>query len=273
MAAAFGNVEFQVNNVPTYQPTTALIMFQFVSVSKSYGKKPVLVDVDLTIPRDQTTVLIGPSGSGKSTLLGIMAGLLEPQSGEILFDGLPISHEALPMIRQRLGYVIQDGGLFPHLTGLANAALMARYLGWNENRIAARVRELADLTRLPFDLLNRYPSEMSGGQRQRVSLIRALMLEPEVLLLDEPLGALDPMIRASLQHDLLAIFRRLRKTVTLVTHDLAEAAYFADQIVLMHEGHLIQKGNLNDLVHNPVTPFVTEFVRAQQNHLGREISL
>ena len=248
-------------------------MFEFISVSKSYGKKPVLVDVDLTIPPNLTTVLIGPSGSGKSTLLGIMAGLLEPESGEILFDGSPVSQKALPMIRRRLGYVIQDGGLFPHLTGSANAALMARYLGWNVNRIAERARELADLTRLPFDLLGRYPSEMSGGQRQRVSLIRALMLEPEVLLLDEPLGALDPMIRASLQHDLLAIFRRLGKTVALVTHDLAEAAFFADQIVLMHEGHLVQKGNLNDLVHNPVTPFVTEFVRAQQNHFGREMSL
>lgn len=247
-------------------------MFEFISVSKSYGKKLVLFDVDLTIPRNLTTVLIGPSGSGKSTLLGIMSGLLEPESGEILFDGSPVSQKALPMIRRRLGYVIQDGGLFPHLTGLANAALMARHLGWNENRIAARVRELADLTRLPFDVLGRYPNEMSGGQRQRVSLIRALMLEPEVLLLDEPLGALDPMIRASLQHDLLAIFRRLRKTVALVTHDLAEAAFFADQIVLMHEGHLVQKGNLNDLMHNPVTPFVTEFVRAQQNHLGRETS-
>jgi osmoprotectant transport system ATP-binding protein len=247
-------------------------MFQFVSVSKSYGKKPVLVDVDLTIPRNQTTVFIGPSGSGKSTLLGIMAGLLEPESGEILFDGLPINRKALPMIRRRLGYVIQDGGLFPHLTGLANAALMARYLGWNEKRIAARARELADLTRLPIDVLDRYPSEMSGGQRQRVSLIRALMLEPEVLLLDEPLGALDPMIRAGLQHDLLAIFRRLQKTVALVTHDLAEAAFFADQIVLMHDGHLIQKGNLGDFAHNPVTPFVTDFVRAQQNLLGRELS-
>src|SRR5271170_4998316 len=238
-------------------------MFEFISVSKSYGKKLVLVDVDLTILPNLTTVLIGPSGSGKSTLLGIMAGLLEPESGEILFDGSPVSQKALPMIRRRLGYVIQDGGLFPHLTGLANAALMARYLGWNENRIAARVRELADLTRLPFDVLARYPSEMSGGQRQRVSLIRALMLEPEVLLLDEPLGALDPMIRAGLQHDLLVIFRRLRKTVALVTHDLAEAAFFADQIVLMHDGHLIQKGNLSDFANNPVTPFVTEFVRAQ----------
>ena len=248
-------------------------MFEFISVSKSYGKKLVLVDVDLTIPPNLTTVLIGPSGSGKSTLLGIMAGLLEPESGEILFDGSPVSQKALPMIRRRLGYVIQDGGLFPHLTGLGNAALMARYLGWNENQITARVRELADLTQLPFDLLGRYPSEMSGGQRQRVSLIRALMLEPEVLLLDEPLGALDPMIRASLQHDLLAIFRRLGKTVALVTHDLAEAAFFADQIVLMHEGCLVQKGKLNDLVHNPVTPFVTEFVRAQQNHFGRGMSL
>ena len=246
-------------------------MFEFISVSKSYGKKPVLVDVDLIIPRNLTTVLIGPSGSGKSTLLGIMAGLLEPQRGKILFDGLPISQKALLLIRRRLGYVIQDGGLFPHLTGLANAALMARYLGWNENRIAERVRELADLTRLPFDVLSRYPSEMSGGQRQRVSLIRALMLEPEVLLLDEPLGALDPMIRAGLQQDLLAIFRRLRKTVALVTHDLAEAAFFADQIVLMHDGHLVQKGNLSDFAHHPVTPFVTEFVRAQQSHWGREL--
>ena len=240
------------------------VMFQFTSVSKSFDGKHVLVEVDLTIAPRQITVLIGPSGCGKTTMLGLMTGLLQPEKGQISFNGAPMTRALLPSLRRHLGYVIQEGGLFPHLTALGNVTLMANYLGWNKHALAERVSELAHLTRLSPDLLALYPSELSGGQRQRIALMRALMLEPEVLLLDEPLGALDPMIRADLQDDLLTIFHRLRKTVILVTHDLVEASYFADQIVLMRDGQIVQMGSFEDLAERPAEAFVSRFVKAQQ---------
>jgi osmoprotectant transport system ATP-binding protein len=143
-------------------------------------------------------------------------------------------------------------------------ALMARQQGWPAARIAARLDELAALTRLPGEALARYPGELSGGQRQRVGLMRALMLDPEALLMDEPLGAIDPLIRADLQDDLLAVFRQLRKSVVIVTHDLAEAAFFADRLVLMREGRIVQQGRARELVSAPADPFVTRFVEAQR---------
>src|SRR5215468_9100099 len=206
-------------------------MLQLVGVSKSYGDRPALWPTDLTVPAGQTTVLIGPSGCGKSTLLRLMVGLLKPDAGTIYFDGTPITAANIQAIRWRTGYVVQDGGLFPHLTARQNICLMARYLGWEQERTQSRLNELAKLTEFPSDGLDRYPSQLSGGQRQRVSLMRSLMLDPEVLLLDEPLGALDPMIRSELQADLRRIFQTVQKTVVLVTHDLAEAGYFGDHIV------------------------------------------
>jgi osmoprotectant transport system ATP-binding protein len=242
-------------------------MFRFQGVSKSFGELPALVDITLIIPRGETTVLIGPSGCGKSTLFGLMTGLLEADAGTITFEDEPLTAARLPAIRRRIGYVIQDGGLFPHLTGLGNVTLMARHLGWNNTKISERIAELSALTRLPTDLLRRYRSEMSGGQRQRVSLMRALMLDADVLLLDEPLAALDPMVRAELQDDLADIFRRLRKTVVLVTHDMNEAAFFGGTIVLMRAGRIVQSGTADDLLERPADPFVTQFVRAQQGRL------
>ena len=167
-------------------------------------------------------------------------------------------------VRRRTGYVIQDGGLFPHLSAADNAALLARHLGWSAARRRERLDELAALVRLPGDVLARTPRELSGGQRQRVSLMRALMLDPEALLLDEPLGALDPMVRAELQDDLRAIFAELAKTVVLVTHDLAEAAFFADTVVLMRDGAVVQAGPPGDLEARPADPFVTQFIGAQR---------
>jgi osmoprotectant transport system ATP-binding protein len=166
-------------------------------------------------------------------------------------------------VRLRTGYVIQDGGLFPHMTARGNLTLMARHLGWDRMRIDTRVRELTELTRFPADGLDRYPLELSGGQRQRVGLMRALMLNPDALLLDEPLGALDPLVRADLQTELRDIFRALGKTVVLVTHDLGEAAFFADRIALLRDGHIVQQGSAADLWHRPADPFVTRFVQAQ----------
>jgi osmoprotectant transport system ATP-binding protein len=209
-------------------------------------------------------VLIGPSGCGKSTLLRLLIGLVQPDTGGITFDGRPVTPATAQAVRLRVGYVIQDGGLFPHLTARGNVTLMARHLGRDSDSTAARVAELADLTRFPTDGLGRYPHQLSGGQQQRVGLMRALMLNPDALLLDEPLGSLDPLIRADLQAELREIFRRLGKTVVLVTHDLGEAAYFADRVVLLRDGQIVQEGSPADLWHRPADAFVTRFVQAQR---------
>jgi osmoprotectant transport system ATP-binding protein len=200
-------------------------------------------------------------------VLRLIIGLLEPDSGSIHFDGEPVKPEAVLMMRRKMGYVIQEGGLFPHLTTHKNITLMASYLGWDTPRIETRVKELLRLTQFPEDGLKRYPAQLSGGQRQRVSLMRALMMDPELLLMDEPLGALDPMIRVDLQAELKRIFRELGKTVVMVTHDLGEAAYLADTIVMMREGEIVQSGTLGELVRSPADPFVMRFINAQRSHL------
>jgi osmoprotectant transport system ATP-binding protein len=218
-------------------------MFELRGVSKLFGDVAALRRVDLTIPPSRTTVLIGPSGCGKSTLLRLLIGLLRPTEGRVLFDAVDLAEAGdILALRRRMGYVIQEGGLFPHLSAGRNASLVARYLGWDRRRIDARLAELADLVRLPSPLLTRLPSELSGGQQQRVGLMRALMLDPAVLLLDEPLGSLDAIVRRELQVDLKDVFRRLGKTVVLVTHDLSEAAYFGDEVVLLREGEVVQRG-------------------------------
>ena len=239
-------------------------MFRLDSVSKSYGSEQALDGVSLTIAPGDTTALIGPSGSGKSTLFGLLTGLMKPDTGIIYFRDQDISRGSIRELRQHIGYVIQDGGLFPHLTGHGNVSLMAAHLGWSRSKITSRVDELLDLTRLSPEVLARYPAEMSGGQRQRVALVRALMLDADVLLLDEPLGSLDPIVRAELQQELAKIFRRLRKTVALITHDLAEAGYFSDRIVLLRNGRVVQTGSINELQNSPADDFVRQFVRAQQ---------
>ena len=222
---------------------------------------------DLTIDEGKVVVLVGPSGCGKSTLLRLLLGLIEPDTGSVRFREQEMSGESVLKLRHQIGYVIQDGGLFPHLTARENVTLLASHLNWKEEQIDPRVDELRQLTHLPADALERYPTQLSGGQQQRVALMRALMLNPAVLLLDEPLGALDPLIRAELQSDLRDIFRSLGKTVVLVTHDIGEAAYLADEIVLLRKGAIIQRGTISDLLHRPVDPFVAEFISAQRNPL------
>jgi osmoprotectant transport system ATP-binding protein len=239
-------------------------MFHLNGVSKRYAGRPALGPITLDMPTGRTTVLIGPSGCGKSTLLRLLIGLVAPDAGTVAFDGSPVTLASVRQVRRRTGYVIQDGGLFPHLTARGNVALMARYLGWDRPRIDARVTDLATLTRFPADGLDRYPHQLSGGQRQRVGLIRALMLDPDALLMDEPLAALDPLVRADLQSDLRDIFRSLGKTVVLVTHDLGEAVFFADRVVLLREGQIVQEGSPADLWHRPADPFVTRFIQAQR---------
>ncbi len=260
--------------VPSRRTGSSSVPVELRGVSKRYsarpGDRPALEPTDALFPAGATSVLIGPSGCGKSTLLRLVNGLVQPDTGEILVGEQRVDAATLPALRLRMGYLIQEGGLFPHLTAAANATLMARHLGWERSRTEARLAELARLTHLPEDALARHPSELSGGQRQRVALIRALLLDPDVLLLDEPLGALDPMIRSDLQRDLRTIFRSLAKTVVLVTHDLAEAAWFADVVFLMRAGRIVQRGSLEELVASPADDFVERFLDAQRSfEVGR----
>lgn len=236
-------------------------MFELSDVAVTFGNTQALAPTSLTIGAGETLVLLGPSGSGKSTLLRTLAGLA-PFTGTLRFEGTPVTDWRA--VRRRLGYVIQDGGLFPHLTARGNVILMARELGWPAERIAARVEELARLVALEPAQLDRFPAELSGGQRQRVAMMRALMLDPAVLLLDEPLSALDPITRVRLAGELRDIFARLGKTVVIVTHSLGEARFFGGKAVLMRGGEIVQQGPIADLADRPADPFVTEFLAAEE---------
>ncbi len=235
------------------------------NISKTFDSDNVLKNLSLKIEEGEITVLIGPSGCGKSTLIRIITGLIKAEEGKVLIDNSELSESNYLNVRRRIGYVIQDGGLFPHLTAFQNVSIVANYIGWEKERITKRVEELSSLTKFPLGGLKRFPAELSGGQKQRVSLMRALMLDPQFLLFDEPLAALDPLIRYDLQGDLKEIFQSLKKTVLLVTHDLSEAVFFGDTIVLMREGEIIQKGKINDFINSPSDEFVTRFIKAQRS--------
>ena len=243
-------------------------MIELHSISKSFNGRPVLQSLDLSIRQGETTVLIGPSGCGKSTLLRIMVGLIKPDTGKVSFDGAELTDDRLLESRRRMGFVLQSGGLFPHLSGLDNVTLMVRTLEWSAERIRTRVQELAALTHLELEVLQQFPHQLSGGQRQRIAIMRGLMLDPAVLFLDEPMGALDPLIRFDLQNDLREIFRSLKKTVVHVTHDMAEAGYLGDDVILLGEGRIIQRGPFEELINSPTDDFAARFVNAQRPHLG-----
>jgi osmoprotectant transport system ATP-binding protein len=232
-------------------------------VTKRFGATVALDAVSLTVDPGTTHVLLGSSGSGKSTVLRLILGLIRPDAGSVRVNGTPVEPATRDGLLAGMGYVVQDGGLYPHLTAFANAALAAEAQRWARGRIEARVAELAELAGLGGDVLRRYPRELSGGQRQRVGLMRALMLDPPVLLLDEPLGALDPIVRAELQEQLGRLFARLGKTVVLVTHDLREAARLGHTITLLTAGRVVQHGTFADLAERPAAPFVTQFLTAQ----------
>jgi osmoprotectant transport system ATP-binding protein len=221
--------------------------------------------LSLQFERGTVSAVIGTSGSGKSTLLRLLLGLEWPDSGSIMIDGAAISRERRLALRRRIGYVIQEGGLFPHLRVRDNLALLPRHLRWTRERIDARARELLELMQLPIDALERYPGELSGGQRQRVAVMRALMIDPPALLMDEPLGALDPLVRFDLQQRLRELFQVLAKTVIVVTHDLAEAAYLAPRLIMMQAGSVVQEGSARDFVQHPANDFVRNFVTAYRS--------
>jgi osmoprotectant transport system ATP-binding protein len=232
-------------------------------VSTRYGATVALDDVSLDVAAGTTHVLLGSSGSGKSTLLRVVLGLVAADTGQALVDGVVVTPAARRHLIGRVGYVVQEGGLYPHLTGRGNVSLPAEAVGWSRERIAARVRGLAELAGFDEAMLQRYPAELSGGQRQRVGLMRALVLDPPLLLLDEPLGALDPIVRADLQAELRRLFAALGKTVLLVTHDVREAVLLGSTITLMRSGRVVQQGTFADLARTPAEPFVTEFLGAQ----------
>lgn len=235
------------------------------AATKRFHGQLVLDAVDLTVAPATTTVLVGPSGCGKSTLLRLVNGLVVPDSGEVACFGERLTLRSAAALRLRMGYVIQEGGLFPHLTARQNVTLMADELAWTPDRVDERVDYLRRLVRLPEDSLKRTPSQLSGGQRQRVSIMRALMLEPKVVLLDEPLGALDPVVRVELQDDLKDVFREVGATVLLVTHDMAEAVHFAFQVAVLKAGKILWRGTPNALLAERSDPFVMKLLDSHRD--------
>jgi osmoprotectant transport system ATP-binding protein len=237
-------------------------MIELEAVRKVYQDGHVaLRDVSIAVPRGATLALLGPSGCGKTTLLKLINRLLEPSSGRVRIDGRDSAAIDPVTLRRGMGYVVQDAGLFPHLTALANVEVVPRLLGWPQERRLARARELFGLMRLDFDALAaRYPVQLSGGQRQRVGIARALAADPPIVLMDEPFGALDPLTRRSLQDEFLTVKAQLAKTVVLVTHDVEEAFRLADRVAVLDDGVVIQQGTPAEIRAAPVSPFVAAFV-------------
>ncbi|TLZ27753.1 MAG: ABC transporter ATP-binding protein [Gammaproteobacteria bacterium] len=232
-------------------------MISVENLTKQYGATTVVDDVSMTIERNSITVIVGTSGSGKSTLLRMINRLVEPTRGRVLIDGRDTSAEAPYLLRRRIGYAIQGHGLFPHRTVRENIATVPRLLGWDEARIGARVEELLEVFQLdPATYAQAFPHQLSGGQQQRVGVARALAAEPSVLLMDEPFGALDPIIRAKAQEDLLDIQRRYGTTIVLVTHDMDEAFHLGDRVAVMSLGGVLQYDRPAVLLTRPADPFV-----------------
>ena len=242
-------------------------MIRLEAVSKTFpgAPRPAVDRLDLDVPDGTTCVLIGPSGCGKTTTMRIVNRLIEPSAGRIVVEGQDVTHIDAVELRRRIGYVIQQVGLFPHMTIAQNVATVPQLLGWPGPRIAQRVEEMLALVGLePAQFLDRYPRHLSGGQRQRVGVARALAADPPVMLMDEPFGAVDPIVRAGLQAELLGILRRLAKTVIFVTHDIDEAIRMGDLIAIMKDGRLVQCARPETLLSAPKDAFVADFVGADR---------
>lgn len=236
-------------------------MIEIRNLSRLYDGIAVVDDVSLTVESGQLVVLVGTSGSGKTTLLRMINRLVRPSSGQVLIDGVDTATLPAPLLRRRIGYAIQGHGLFPHRTVAQNIATVPRLLRWPRRQIDARVDELLALFQLdPAAFRNRMPHQLSGGQAQRVGVARALAARPDLLLMDEPFGALDPLIRAKAQDDLRQIQRQLGTTLILVTHDMTEAVDLGDRIAVMDRGRLLQYDSPARILTDPATPFVRDLI-------------
>lgn len=239
---------------------------QFRNVNKSFQEQSVIKNISLDLPLNETTALVGESGSGKSTLLRLVNGLVLPDSGEVKLFGTPIDYKDIAMVRRTMGFAVQGAGLFPHLTIMENVTLIARLEKWSPAQISERYAALFDLLALSHDFSDRYPHMLSGGQQQRVSLCRAMMLNPPLMLLDEPFSALDPITRRTIQDEFINLQVVERRSVILVTHDMSEAEKLAEFLVIIREGEVVQSGAVNDVRNNPVNEYVRSLF--EQEHLN-----
>ena len=241
-------------------------MITFESVSKSFPDGTTAVDdLDLEIRKGEVTVLVGPSGCGKTTTLRMVNRMIEASSGRIVVDGQDVEQIDPPQLRRRIGYVIQQIGLFPHRTIGENIATVPELVGWDKRRTKARIDELLQLVGLPVEVVDRYPHQLSGGQRQRVGVARALAVDPPIMLMDEPFGAVDPIVRSRLQDEFLRLQQEVQKTIVFVTHDIDEAIKMGDRIAILQQGGVLaQYDPPADLLAEPASDFVADFLGAER---------
>lgn len=236
-------------------------MIEFRNISKSYQSAKVLKDVSLTIDGGNLTVIIGVSGCGKTTMLKMINRLIRPTSGDIFIDGENIAGKDVITLRRGIGYVIQQTGLFPHMTVRENIEIIPRLSRTDPEKIKRKTLDLMDMVGMdPAVYLDRYPTELSGGQQQRIGVARAFATDPEIILMDEPFSALDPITRSQLQDELAALQEKLKKTIVFVTHDMDEAVKIADRICIMNDGRVLQHGTPEEILKNPCSDFVADFV-------------
>jgi osmoprotectant transport system ATP-binding protein len=251
--------------MPSTRPFDRINEIEIRGISKKYGDNFAVRDLNLDITGGELLILIGGSGSGKTTTLRMINRLIEPDSGSIHINGINLADIDPVILRRNIGYVIQQIGLFPHMTVKENTGLIPRMEGWDESEIASKVTGLLDLVDLPPEMfLNRYPRQLSGGQQQRVGLARALAMDPPLLLMDEPFGALDPILRKQLQEEFLRIKEDIGRTIVFVTHDIDEAFRLGDRIAIMHDAGLIQVGEPEELILNPASDLVANLVDADR---------
>lgn len=241
-----------------------MITMKGVTKRFSKGGIPAVDNLDLEVPDGVTVALVGPSGCGKTTTMRMINRLIEPTSGEITVSGQDVRAADPVQLRRHIGYVIQQVGLFPHMTIWENLASVPRLLGWERAKIDSRNRELMALVGLDASMLTRYPRQLSGGQRQRVGVARALAADPPVLLMDEPFGAIDPIARTRLQNEFKQILKRVKKTVVMVTHDIDEAVRLGDRIAIMRDGKIVQYDTPETILSRPIDGFVEDFVGADR---------
>jgi osmoprotectant transport system ATP-binding protein len=239
-------------------------MIRFEEVQKSYQGKPAVRGLDLQIPEGKISVIIGPSGCGKSTTLKLINRMIDPDGGRISINGRPVTDRPSHSLRLEIGYVIQEVGLFPHFTVRENILIVPRLLKWDRERKELRLAVLMRLIGLPETYLDKYPHELSGGEAQRVGVARALAADPDILLMDEPFGAVDPLNRTVLQDEFAAIQSAVKKTVVFVTHDIDEAVRLADHLIIMKEGKVVQAASPEEILQSPANRFVRDFIGADR---------